>query len=597
MSGIRGYLYRIAFVAMLPLLPATGYAQEATLAGAVMDSSGGVLPGVTVTAIHEASGNTFLAVTDERGAFRLPVRTGRSQARRRAPGSCAGIKRRVELLVGQTAVVTLKWRRPRSGSGHRHRRRAADQHGQFHARQQRRPAADAGAAAQRPELRRPDDAGAGSRQNASSDELGGLGTFQLNVDGLRVTQNQTGGFGQPKYSRDAIAEFEFVTNRFDATQGGSSGTLVNAITKSGTNIALGHLLRLLPRRQLHRQGLRPEPRAAVSGPAVQLDVRRADHARTACTSSPTTSTSASRRPSATRARFRPSTSTIAATRTEKKGGGRVDVQFTPKTRLNVRGNKSLVDMPLRRRATPAAPRGIRRRPSRPNGTAPTSAARSRRFSARARSTSCAAATRATTGSRTRSSPWPDHPYPGLTLRHADHQRCAATPSARRTPSRTRTSGRSTYSFRDNLSSRSTRPAATTSRSAASGSTSRTRSSCASAAWASTTRRAVRFRRTSSSCSRSGTTSPPGTWPRSRRSSAATRSASARCSSTRRSRTRSAWIQDDWHVTSRLTLNLGLRYDLEDGVYAEDDRARSRSCKAGGRTTRTTGARGSAPRSA
>ena len=63
----------------------------------------------------------------------------------------------------------------------------------------------------------------GSRQNASTDELGAAsGTFQLNVDGLRVTQNQTGGFGQPKYSRDAIAEFEFVANRFDATQGGST---------------------------------------------------------------------------------------------------------------------------------------------------------------------------------------------------------------------------------------------------------------------------------------------------------------------------------------------------------------------------------------
>jgi hypothetical protein len=79
----------------------------------------------------------------------------------------------------------------------------------------------------------------GSRQNSSSDELGGLGVFQMNVDGLRVTQNQTGGFGQPKYSRDAIAEFEFVSNRFDATQGGSSGTLVNAITKSGTNTPAG----------------------------------------------------------------------------------------------------------------------------------------------------------------------------------------------------------------------------------------------------------------------------------------------------------------------------------------------------------------------
>ena len=88
--------------------------------------------------------------------------------------------------------------------------------------------------------------------NASSDELAGLGEFQLNVDGQRVTQNLTGGFGQPHYSRDAIAEFEFITNRFDATQGRSSGMLVNAITKSGTNV-VGHVLRLLPRRPLQRE--------------------------------------------------------------------------------------------------------------------------------------------------------------------------------------------------------------------------------------------------------------------------------------------------------------------------------------------------------
>jgi hypothetical protein len=30
-----------------------------------------------------------------------------------------------------------------------------------------------------------------------------------------------------------------------------------------------------------------------------------------------------------------------------------------------------------------------------------------------------------------------------------------------------------------------------------------------------------------------------------------------------------WLQDDWQVSNKLTLNLGLRYDLETGVYAED----------------------------
>jgi len=241
MSGIRGYLYRIAFVATLSLLPATGYAQEATLAGAVTDSTGGVLPGVTVTAIHEASGNTFLAVTDDRGVFRVPVRTGGLKVSVALAGFIAP-ERRIELLVGQTAVVdfemapeTLTESVVVSGTS---------------------PLIDtvSSALGSNVDPRQMQDLplngrnfvdltmlAVGSRQNASSDELGGLGTFQLNVDGLRVTQNQTGGFGQPKYSRDAIAEFEFVSNRFDASQGGSSGTMVNAITKSGTNIPGGTL--------------------------------------------------------------------------------------------------------------------------------------------------------------------------------------------------------------------------------------------------------------------------------------------------------------------------------------------------------------------
>ena len=46
-------------------LPAATYAQEATLTGTISDSTGGVLPGVTVTATHTDTGNTFVAVTDE----------------------------------------------------------------------------------------------------------------------------------------------------------------------------------------------------------------------------------------------------------------------------------------------------------------------------------------------------------------------------------------------------------------------------------------------------------------------------------------------------------------------------------------------------
>jgi hypothetical protein len=58
--------------------------------------------------------------------------------------------------------------------------------------------------------------------------------FQLNVDGQQVS-SELGAGNQPRYSQDSIAEFQFIANRFDATTGRSTGVLVNAITKSGSN--------------------------------------------------------------------------------------------------------------------------------------------------------------------------------------------------------------------------------------------------------------------------------------------------------------------------------------------------------------------------
>ena len=64
--------------------------------------------------------------------------------------------------------------------------------------------------------------------------------FQLNLDGQQITQKVAGsGFGQPKFSREAIAEFQIVTTMFDITQGRSTGVEVQAISKSGTNSLAG----------------------------------------------------------------------------------------------------------------------------------------------------------------------------------------------------------------------------------------------------------------------------------------------------------------------------------------------------------------------
>jgi hypothetical protein len=72
MHSVRLGLLLCAFLA----LPVVSSAQEAVLTGTVSDSTGGVLPGVTVTAVHEATGNRFVAITDESGRYRLPVRVG-----------------------------------------------------------------------------------------------------------------------------------------------------------------------------------------------------------------------------------------------------------------------------------------------------------------------------------------------------------------------------------------------------------------------------------------------------------------------------------------------------------------------------------------
>jgi len=89
------------------LAPVAAFAQEAVLSGTVTDTTGGVLPGVTVTATHVATGNTFVAVTDERGGYRMPVRVGVHKITVELYGF-ATVTRDVDLLVNQTAVINLQ---------------------------------------------------------------------------------------------------------------------------------------------------------------------------------------------------------------------------------------------------------------------------------------------------------------------------------------------------------------------------------------------------------------------------------------------------------------------------------------------------------
>ena len=99
---------RLVGILAILALPVIAHAQEATLSGTVTDTTGGVLPGVSVTAVHEASGNTFEGVTDEQGVFQIPLRTGAYRITAQLQGFAVVTRSGVELLVGQQAVVNLQ---------------------------------------------------------------------------------------------------------------------------------------------------------------------------------------------------------------------------------------------------------------------------------------------------------------------------------------------------------------------------------------------------------------------------------------------------------------------------------------------------------
>ena len=240
---VRRPIFLCAILTILAM-PVVGYAQEATVSGTMTDSTGGVLPGVTIKAVNEASGNSFEAVTDARGAYRLAVRIGSYQITATLAGF-GTVARTSRALVGQTT-------RPqppdgaldRPGKCHRHGRGAADRDDHIERQRQHRSEADVRAAGARPQLDVALVACAGNRTNTQGSvpvqdrHSGDVREFELNIDGQQVTA-VLGTGNQARYSKDSIAEFQFISNRFDATQGRSSGVQVNAITKSGTNTPSG----------------------------------------------------------------------------------------------------------------------------------------------------------------------------------------------------------------------------------------------------------------------------------------------------------------------------------------------------------------------
>ncbi|HEY3162098.1 MAG TPA: TonB-dependent receptor [Vicinamibacterales bacterium] len=243
---MRSHFVMRALLASLLMLPASAFAQEAIITGAITDTTGGALPGVTITATNEATGNTYTGVTDERGEYRIAVRIGGYRVSAELSGFATVSRGGLEVLVGQQRVLNLQMAPANLQESVTVTAEAplvdvtqSKLGGNIDQRQMQELPVNGRNWLDLTQLAPGSRANAGGG-NAGDDPLPrGNGTYQLNVDGQQVTNTSTISFGQPHFSRDAIAEFEYVANRFDASQGRSSGIQVNAVTKSGTNTPNG----------------------------------------------------------------------------------------------------------------------------------------------------------------------------------------------------------------------------------------------------------------------------------------------------------------------------------------------------------------------
>ena len=231
----------------LLLLPVNAMPQvsTATVSGTITDESKAVLPGVTVTAVDHQTGRQYAGVSDDRGIYRLvnmPPGTYRMQAEL-SGFTTVGIAK-VELLVGQNATVgfamkiaTLAETVTVISEAPMVDVRSSQVAGYIDRRQM-----DAVPVQGRNWMELSMLVKGITTNNATTSPGTHNDAFQLNLDGQQIKQNAIGApSGQPRFSREAIAEFQIVTNLFDVTQGRSTGVQVHAISRSGTNSLSGVL--------------------------------------------------------------------------------------------------------------------------------------------------------------------------------------------------------------------------------------------------------------------------------------------------------------------------------------------------------------------
>src|SRR3954471_16374717 len=250
MKGLEAHMgkwpVRFAVLFCSLLWAGSAFAQNAQIAGAVKDSSGGVIPGATVTARNAENGLTRVGVTDGSGEFRLPsLPPGRYSVSTELSGFSTETRPDITLIIDQTAIInfalnpaTLAETVTVTGESPIVDVTRSDVSTSVSTQQiQDLPVASRrwiDLAMLTPGTSQDNIRGFFYRGNVN---IGG-GTREYSngfvVDGINNTWAE---MGEPRqnFAMDAIQEFKVSTSNYKAEYGLATGGLLTVVTKSGTN--------------------------------------------------------------------------------------------------------------------------------------------------------------------------------------------------------------------------------------------------------------------------------------------------------------------------------------------------------------------------
>jgi outer membrane receptor protein involved in Fe transport len=253
----RSFVFRCLFVCVLGacsalaggVVPAAAQSATASLEGTIVDQTGAVMPGVTVTVVHAATGVTRTTVTDEKGAFHLPLLpVGVYDLTTELAGFLPRKIPEINLTIGQTLTLSIQMAvssvtetvNVSGGTPVIETTRTQVSSTINETAVQNLPVNGRNFidfALLTPgvtrDVRTGDISFAGQRGTLNSLVVDGADN---NNTFFGQTIGRTGSARAPyQFSQDAVKEFQVNSNSFSAEFGRAGGAVINVVTKSGTN--------------------------------------------------------------------------------------------------------------------------------------------------------------------------------------------------------------------------------------------------------------------------------------------------------------------------------------------------------------------------